>query len=491
MSRFIIIRKDLTETDPTVIESDGLTIGRNINNEVTLNHPSVSRTHAGIKEINGELWITNLSNANGTIVNGSAVASAPLVAGDVIQIGPFTLYATFPKNSLALTVEMSVNPFRAEGAGTSMLAPVDESGKTTMLNPQAMRDQSAKPAAKGTQRLSLTGKLTGLLGKNDEAALKVFWDKRKRDAGKMAEVTALRPNLVKGKLGKARFNWRSTSDLRRPWSGALFVWAAVAVALLSVVAAYAYKNAYSPGELSSAHLRPELTEPDPKLAVATAANDNSCTTCHSMTASIESRCVECHTTPGFKSTVSDDHSKLGMTCFECHGEEHHGDSFSLTASKASCVECHRDGYVYTNRTTGETISLTTPHGGEDIGYPVTNGKWAWAGWSPEKWSKRELPKGPTDFDSKQQFHLIHVMNGDPLERVQCSDCHTAGFDAAKLMVGVRESCVGCHSPAAADAGPEAATAGLVECTSCHQQHTEGGTALARAQTQRRNTGRQN
>ncbi|MFN7985218.1 MAG: FHA domain-containing protein [Vicinamibacterales bacterium] len=49
-SKFLIIRKDL-ETDPSVVESDGLTIGRLVSNDLSLNHPEVSRTHAGIMRL--------------------------------------------------------------------------------------------------------------------------------------------------------------------------------------------------------------------------------------------------------------------------------------------------------------------------------------------------------------------------------------------------------------------------------------------------------
>lgn len=489
MSKFTIIRKDL-DNDPSVVENDGLTIGRLVTNDLTLNHPSVSRTHAGIREINGEYWISNLSNANGTILNGSNVDSTPLAAGDVLQIGPFTLYVSIPQGTLTLTVEMSVNPLRAENAGTGLLAaPPDPSGKTQMLNPKMLQEQASKPSAKGTQRLSLTGKLTGLLNKGDEAALKVFWDKRKRDAGKMAILTPLRPNLIKGRLGKARFNWRSTSDLRRPWAASVFVWGAAIVTVLAIVGWFAYEEAYSPGPVSSAHAATDLGTTDPALAVATHANANSCTECHSMTTPMQSLCVDCHTTPGFKSTVSAEHEALGMSCFECHGEEHRGEAgMTLVGAKNSCVECHRAGYVYESPATGREIVLNTPHGGDNVGYPVTSGQWTWAGWSADKWQKRELPKGPADFDSKSQFHLIHVMNGDPQERVQCSDCHTAGFEPSKLMVGVRESCAGCHNPTPAQGGLQGVA---VECTSCHQQHIEGKDALALMQTRLRNAGRGN
>ena len=64
MSKFIVIRKDVT-LDPVVIESEGLTVGRLIGNDLALNHPTVSRTHAGIKEIEGDYWIFNSRRPTG------------------------------------------------------------------------------------------------------------------------------------------------------------------------------------------------------------------------------------------------------------------------------------------------------------------------------------------------------------------------------------------------------------------------------------------
>src|SRR5262249_60830423 len=91
MSKFIVIRKDVT-FDPVVIESEGLTVGRLIGNDLALNHPTVSRTHAGIKEIEGDYWIFNLSEANGTLLNGEQIEKTPLADGDLIRIGPSVLY---------------------------------------------------------------------------------------------------------------------------------------------------------------------------------------------------------------------------------------------------------------------------------------------------------------------------------------------------------------------------------------------------------------
>jgi hypothetical protein len=330
----------------------------------------------------------------------------------------------------------------------------------------------------------MTGKLTGLLAKPEEFALKVFWDKRKRDAGKMTETTVLRPNLLRGRVGKARFNWRTSSDLRRPWPVSLFLWGAMIITLISVVSVFAYKNAYSPGPLSSPHVRDALAAADPSVAVAKEPNANHCTTCHSPVGSMQAKCMDCHTTAAFKSTTSKEHEDAGVSCNECHvvpghPVEHMGDATNLTvAGKESCVACHRSGYTYHSAKKG-LVKLDTPHGGSQVGYPVQNGAWTWTGWSEDKWQRFKLPKTAADYDAKGQFHILHVSIGKPEEQVQCTDCHTAGFDPANIKKGVMESCAVCHNPNPEQlASTSTPVAAGVQCTSCHMQHTTGKDPLA-------------
>src|SRR5919197_618507 len=131
-NKFIITRQDLN-IDPVVVESEGLTIGRLTGNDLVLNHPTVSRTHAGIKEVNGDFWVFNLSNANGTLLNGELVESTPLADGDLIQIGPFFLRPAYTKDGLALTVEMSVSPLPMEASGAAAPQSSEEEAKTVLL----------------------------------------------------------------------------------------------------------------------------------------------------------------------------------------------------------------------------------------------------------------------------------------------------------------------------------------------------------------------
>lgn len=485
-NKFVIIRKDLN-LDPALIESEGLTIGRLTGNDLMLNHPTVSRTHAGIKELNSDYWVFNLSEANGTLLNGELVDQTPLADGDVIQIGPFYLYPKYVGEGLLIEVEMTVKPLPIEaiGTGASMLLLPQEGKaqeKTIRLDlSQLAQLQREKATPKGTRRLSGTGRLTGNLKQLDEQALKVFWDKRKREAGKLAKDSPLKPK-AKLRLGKAQFNWVPTRDLQRPWPRGLFGWATAIITLLALAAMFVFKDAYSPGALSAAHARSDLSL---SPAIAKTPNASSCTTCHAVTSSMQQNCASCHTTTAFHSEVSDKHMKVGLACTACHSE-HHGRDFSpASVANVACTSCHREGSGYVSPLTNKPLG--TPHGGS-FGYPVTDGRWAWGGISQANWQRKELPGSTSQFSLKEQFHLVHV-SGRQQGRSNCTDCHTAGFEGDALRQGVRESCATCHGTDAAAAATQNASAAALQadkgnaqfnaaalkgplCVSCHAQHGE-------------------
>ena len=138
-SRFIIKRTDKVRgIDDVVLESDGLTIGRLTGNDLVLNHRSVSRTHAGIKEIEGEFRIFNLSRANGTLVNGQLVErQATLSDGDIIQIGPFVLTVNYLQKALRITVEMDLEVVPLEAQADLTNLDQSESSAATMMKPDS------------------------------------------------------------------------------------------------------------------------------------------------------------------------------------------------------------------------------------------------------------------------------------------------------------------------------------------------------------------
>ena len=68
LSTYIIIRED-GAVDPSTLVCEGLKIGRNPDCDLLLNHPTVSRLQAGIKEIQGRFYLFNLSGSNPTTLN--------------------------------------------------------------------------------------------------------------------------------------------------------------------------------------------------------------------------------------------------------------------------------------------------------------------------------------------------------------------------------------------------------------------------------------
>ena len=65
--------------------SGDFSIGREQDNDLVINEGFVSRYHATMQWLGGELIITDKGSSNGTLVNGESVTSAALTAGDVLK----------------------------------------------------------------------------------------------------------------------------------------------------------------------------------------------------------------------------------------------------------------------------------------------------------------------------------------------------------------------------------------------------------------------
>jgi thioredoxin reductase (NADPH) len=458
-SRFHIKRKDIM-VDDVVVEGDSLTIGRLTGNDLVLNHRSVSRTHAGIKEFHGEFWLFNLSNSNGTVLNGELVDKTPLADGDVIQIGRYMLQIKYLGTVLSITVEMEIEAHVVEARPIS--PGVDESSAATALLQRVVLPGKQTVAPGGTKRLQGTGLLTTALPGLDEHALEVFWDKRKREAGKIGQKSRLQPS-GDHRVGKAQFNWRPSLDLTRPWRKSYFVWGALIVALLSGGALFAYTQAYSPGAIASVHTSGQMSN----RGIAVRTNGGSCSECHSPTVSIQNKCTDCHTTQTFHPTISDAHTRAGLACVSCHGE-HMGASFRPgRVGTSMCISCHNNTYQYKGKVLG------TPHGGT-VGYPVVDLKWQWTGIPETEWRRLELPDTASKYTPVQQFHLIHV-GGKEEGRSNCTDCHSAGLNTDEgLRTSPRAACAACHSVSFDSGGKIVGP----NCTTCHEQHGEARNLVA-------------
>ncbi len=73
------------------VNERGLTIGRQLDNEIVLNHAIVSRKHARIELRGRQAWLLDLGSRNGVTVNRLRVKEEQLGDGDVVGVGPFEL----------------------------------------------------------------------------------------------------------------------------------------------------------------------------------------------------------------------------------------------------------------------------------------------------------------------------------------------------------------------------------------------------------------
>lgn len=487
-SRFIIKRKD-NEIDDIVLESEGLTIGRLIGNDLCLNHRAVSRTHAGIKEISGDFWLFNLSKSNGTLLNGELVEKTPLAEGDQVQIGPYLLRVSYVQTALSITVEMKLEVQPIEGQTTLLSIPTEggeDSSATLLVKIPRLPSSQATPPG-GTKRLQGTGLLNSLIPAQDEQALDVFWDKRKREAGKINEQTPLRPRGNQ-KLGKAQFNWRPTLDLRRLWRKSYFSWGVIGVALVSLAGYFAFPDRYlSPDPVAAPHSKLFTKEDLLVKNFANASNNNSCSSCHAATG-MYNQCVDCHQTeatqakPAFTPSIYDAHLRQNILCADCHIEHMGEDKEAGLLNYGLCLKCHNESYKLPSEglARGEKTRragdlLGSPHGGALVGKLKLKESYPIAGdvWKPVVRPNRLKLAKPGDRDlAFKYFHDLHIEGDFRDDSPSCANCHAmkgGRLDNSEdsLHDLPHASCSKCHITNY-NAGGDAAQ--LAKCNTCHQQH---------------------
>ncbi|MFY9556387.1 MAG: NAD(P)-binding domain-containing protein [Blastocatellia bacterium] len=460
-NRFVIKRKDSDAAiDDVMLESEGLTIGRLIGNDLVLNHRAVSRTHAGIKVLGSDFWLFNFSQSNGTSLNGELVDKTPLADGDVVQIGPYLMRVNYLAQALAITVERQLQVQTTEGSVVLPTAPgaggEEDAGATIIIKTPAIPGTRISTPS-GSIRAQGTGLLTAVIQAADEKALEVFWKNRKREAGKIEAKTPLHPRGGQ-KVGKAQFNWKPTLDLRHLWKKSYFVWGAIGSLVAAVVALIVYQGAYSPGPVSTAHTLSTVST----RGIADRANENSCSNCHGVTAGMQDKCISCHSTAKFRPMIYQAHDRENIACSSCHTEHQGTDIRAGLVSYGLCSRCHNGAYtIKTGERSGSLLPI--PHGGT-IGYPVVDGKWQWK-LSADDLKKRSLPDSWAAFSSKDQFHSIHQM-GRMLNKMSCVDCHSAGvLGDARWRQSARDECAKCHGLKDASGIQQQAN-----CNTCHQQH---------------------
>ena len=75
-------------------------IGRMTQNQVVLEHASVSRSHAMIQKTGNRFFLVDQGSQNGTRINGKECLRDEIKIGDIISIGPFMLRIAYLKEEV-------------------------------------------------------------------------------------------------------------------------------------------------------------------------------------------------------------------------------------------------------------------------------------------------------------------------------------------------------------------------------------------------------
>lgn len=419
-ARFKVRRKDSDKiVDDALIDKQELRIGRQIENDLVLNDPAVAPVHAIIGEKRGSLWIVDTLDSHATLLNGQTISEEPLLDGDVIQIGPYSLRVDHEQDAILVSVERKLTVF-----------PL----KAPMSQPAGARRRDPAPLA--------------LLEDQEQEALRIFWQTRRREAGKLVGSTPLCPAGIYG-IGKARFNWRPTLDLKLINRKLYLAAACAAVVIASICAWLAWREVYSPAPLSTAHASSEMSGKGIALSGV-----SSCSDCHHVFGNMQENCTRCHDAPGkagsaargFNPGISTAHQAANIGCAGCHSEHNGADFRPKDVNNDSCMSCHNDRYRFNGRILG------APHKGPDglpaVGYIRVNDAVKW--------------KDLTGQPAIVRFHVDH-----PYAGTKCGYCHAGTLGTAEWKETPKSACKACHAVSFTTTGIKPIGP---NCATCHRQH---------------------
>ena len=83
----LVITLDSEIVDTRKLDKHIITIGRSTDNDLVIMDPLVSKYHAQIQSIDGQIIISDLKSSNSTFVNNMRITEAYLNIGDEIVIG--------------------------------------------------------------------------------------------------------------------------------------------------------------------------------------------------------------------------------------------------------------------------------------------------------------------------------------------------------------------------------------------------------------------
>lgn len=108
------------ETRILPVQSDLVTLGRKLDNNIVLSSKSVSRYHAEIVLINEEYFLRDLNSSSGTFLNDRRIAHAvALKNGDIITIADIDLEFVLSDEELDVKSKKRTSPLKPSGTPAS------------------------------------------------------------------------------------------------------------------------------------------------------------------------------------------------------------------------------------------------------------------------------------------------------------------------------------------------------------------------------------
>lgn len=117
--RLVVLNTDFAGKDFPCTRTE-MRIGRTDDNDISVDHRSLSRTHCKlVREENGEWRVIDMQSANGLMVNGEPYAQVTLRTGDVLELGHVKMKFVGPDEEVAVPTTSSSSVTQETGGGGS------------------------------------------------------------------------------------------------------------------------------------------------------------------------------------------------------------------------------------------------------------------------------------------------------------------------------------------------------------------------------------
>ncbi|MFT3710385.1 MAG: FHA domain-containing protein [Archangium sp.] len=127
--RLVVLNTDFAGKEFPCLRTE-MKIGRVDDNDIAIDHRSLSRTHCKVvREDSGEWRVIDMQSANGLMVNGESYAQVTLRFGDVIELGHVKLKFVGPGDQVDISRSAAASPTVALDGGDEQAA----SSKTPLI----------------------------------------------------------------------------------------------------------------------------------------------------------------------------------------------------------------------------------------------------------------------------------------------------------------------------------------------------------------------